>query len=631
MPHADAATEPARPGRFLACVRAGICEECLAGEARLPLRGSLGRWPAMSIINPRRGDIEADRSSTKRRSILSLAGNLLAEVSLPKLAVAWSLLIGVPGLVLGAAPLIVSAWVAGVSSKVSAVPSGAWPALLLPVLAVVAWLGGRPLFRLAESSFWSLNGLVVQPGYALCRETLRHLAEGLLPPDASRATIVALRASLAAVSGLAIGAIGLAIVVLAWPETRWTAGLADLNAPHHLVRPALANAVVMVAGYFGAAGIVWGAIDAVMPQPWDLRSFHAPPADARRWRVAHLSDLHVVGERYGFRIESGRSGPQGNQRVHGVLARLEAIHAADPLDAVLITGDLTDAGLATEWAEFFDALALYPTLSGLIVALPGNHDVNVIDRTNPARLDLPTSPRKRLRQLRTLSALEALQGTTVRVVDRDANRLGDRLSDALAPHHGAIRLFSDRGRPRRAGTLATLWTDLFPLVRPPASADGLGIILLNSNADTHFSFTNALGIVSADQARAVEIAVRQYPAASWIVALHHHPMEYPKPAKVLSERIGTALINGSWFIRRLQRFANHAVVMHGHRHVDWIGECGGLLIVSAPSPVMGTADGDDPYFYVHTLASDADHRLRLLEPERVDMRAPGVSAGAIAG
>ena len=46
------------------------------------------------IIDPRNGDIEDDASSTKRRSLFSLAGSLLVEISLPKLAVAWTLLIG---------------------------------------------------------------------------------------------------------------------------------------------------------------------------------------------------------------------------------------------------------------------------------------------------------------------------------------------------------------------------------------------------------------------------------------------------------------------------------------------------------------------------------------------------------
>ena len=150
------------------------------------------------------------------------------------------------------------------------------------------------------------------------------------------------------------------------------------------------------------------------------------------------------------------------------------------------------------------------------------------------------------------------------------------------------------------------------MVLPPGTDDGLGIIVLNSNAETHFSFTNALGLVSAEQARALKIATEQYPRACWILALHHHVTEYPRPAEALSERIGTALINGSWFVRRLQHLVDHVVIMHGHRHIDWIGECGGLLIVSAPSPVMEADDHLDTYFYVHTLAVGTDARLQAV-------------------
>jgi hypothetical protein len=164
------------------------------------------------------------------------------------------------------------------------------------------------------------------------------------------------------------------------------------------------------------------------------------------------------------------------------------------------------------------------------------------------------------------------------------------------------------------------------MVLTPDTEDGLGIIVLNSNAETHFSFTNALGLVSAEQARGFRVAIRQYPRACWIVALHHHVIEYPQPAKELSERIGTALINGSWFIRRLQHLADHAAIMHGHRHVDWIGQCGGLQIVSAPSPVMGAPDCQETYFYVHTFAVGTDRRLRLLEPERVKLSGRQVGA-----
>ena len=69
------------------------------------------------------------------------------------------------------------------------------------------------------------------------------------------------------------------------------------------------------------------------------------------------------------------------------------------------------------------------------------------------------------------------------------------------------------------------------MVLPPIRDNGLGIILLNSNADTHFSFTNALGMVPAEQARGIDITCRQYPQAYWVIALHHHLVEYPAPAR----------------------------------------------------------------------------------------------------
>jgi hypothetical protein len=110
------------------------------------------------------------------------------------------------------------------------------------------------------------------------------------------------------------------------------------------------------------------------------------------------------------------------------------------------------------------------------------------------------------------------------------------------------------------------------------------------------------------------------------VALHHHLMEYPRPAKAFSERIGTALINGSWFVRQLQHLGHTAVAMHGHRHIDWIGECGSLRIISAPSPVMEATDAQPTLFYIHTLATGPEGRLCLLPPERVDIAAEHAEA-----
>jgi len=581
------------------------------------------------ILDPRAGDLEDDASSTKTKTLVALAGTLLAEISLPKLVVVWVMLIGFPGLLLGATPLAVSIWLASMKSKTTAALTEFWPVLLLVPVLLLGWFLGRRLFRLAESSFWSLNALAIQPFYIFAREGLRHLAESILKGRVDPASRATLRAVSAAAAGVITCALGLGLVLLSWPATRWIGTLTDLITPLMLLPVLLANGTVLIAGYFAAATLAWGVADATMPQPRDLDGLSPRQIGAPTWRVVHLSDIHTVGERYGFRVESGRSGPRGNERLHHVLRALDRIHASQPLDLVLITGDLTDAGRSAEWAEFFAALAPYPWLLDRLVVLPGNHDVNVVDRSSPARLELPGSPTKRLRQMRTLSVMEALQGDRMRVTDSRARRLGRTVTEALAPHRAAIAAFADDGSRRLSRRLDGVWEAMFPMVLPPREDGGLGVIVLNSNAETHFSFTNALGLVSLEQVRGLELAVAQYPRACWILALHHHAIEYPQPAKALSERIGTALVNGSWFLRRLQRLSDHLVVMHGHRHIDWIGACGGIPILSAPSPVMDATDADDTYFYIHTLAISRDGRLHLLSPERVDVAGHQDDDGAV--
>jgi predicted phosphodiesterase len=561
------------------------------------------------ILDPRDGDIEDDASSPKRRSLLALAGSLLAEISLLKLFVTWMLLVGLPGLLLGAAPLLATLWL--LAARAHAASLAALPVvglLALAALAALGWLLGRRLLRLVESSFWSLNALAVQPVYVAVRESLRHAVEARAPAHRRPA----LRRITAALGGLAVGVLGGFVIWLVWPATRWVGMRADLAAPAALVPVLLANGTVLIFGYFAAAGLVWGAADAAMAQPRDLPGF-GPPAAAgeQSGRIAHLSDLHTVGERFGFRIECGRAGPQGNDRLAATLDRLDALHGATPLDAVLITGDLTDAGRSAEWAEFFAALARHPALGSLVVALPGNHDVNVVDRASPARMELPMSPMKRLRQLRMLSALAALHGNRMTVASTEGS-----LDAMLRPHATDIAALADTGGLRLSSQLSDLWPAAFPMVLPPAAPDGLGVVVLNSNAETHFSFTNALGLVAAEETRAALAAMARWPRACWVVALHHHLMEYPQRAKTLSERIGTAVINGSWFVRQLRPLAGRAVIMHGHRHIDWIGDCGGLLIVSAPSPVM-EPDAGKACFHVHTLVRSASGGLRLLAPERV--------------
>ncbi len=413
-------------------------------------RGRHAPKNAEPILDPRLGDMENDRSATKQRSLLAIAGSLLAEISLPKLVFAWATSILLPAVLLGLAPLALTAWIGKASDRL-AEATGIGAAIAVLAVLAVAWIGWRPLFRLAEANFWSLNALAVQPGYALWREALRHLTERSLK-SRSGAALARLRAMSCAGAGLLLFAVAALVALAAWPATRWIGTVADFASPHLLILPTIANAIVVMSSYLAVAALVWGLADATADQPLDLEAFDAASPSARVWRVAHLSDVHVVGERYGFRIESGRAGPRGNGRLVRAMERLATLHAAEPLDLVLISGDMTDAGISAEWAEFLDIVEAHPDLARRTLILPGNHDVNIVDRTNPARLDLPFSPVKTLRKMRALSAIAAVQGGRARVASFEGETPGPALAAALEPRRAALEAFADTGglRPLRS-------------------------------------------------------------------------------------------------------------------------------------------------------------------------------------
>ena len=567
------------------------------------------------LIDPRLGDFESDHAAPKQRSLLAIAGSLLSEISLTKLAVTWAIQILAPAVLLGLAPLVLTAWVGEASNRLyEASEIGA--IIVVIAAAAAAALGWRPLFRLAESNFWSLNALAVQPGYAFWREAIRHLVERSLGGRTGR-RLARMRAASCVVAGIVLCGVAALVASIAWPFTQWVATATDLLAPQRLIVPTTANTIVVMSAYLAVAALVWGIADAAADQPLDLPAPSAPQPGSRVYRVAHLSDVHVVGERYGMRIESGRAGARSNARFEQALARLAEIHAERALDLVLITGDMTDAGTSAEWAEFLDILGAFPALAARALIAPGNHDVNIVDRANPARLDLPFAPIKALRRMRALSAIDAIQGDRVETLREGKPQ---PLADALQPWRPRIAAFADRSGFRLSFRLQALWNETFPLILPPEGEDGLGVAILDSNADTHFSFTNALGLISTEQSRRLTAAFDAYPRASWIVALHHHVTEYPRPVAAFSERIGTALINSSWFVRQLKPFAERIVVMHGHRHVDWTGACGALKVVSAPSPVMGP-ESRATHFYVHALTVAPGGRISLHPPERVEIAA----------
>ena len=91
------------------------------------------------------------------------------------------------------------------------------------------------------------------------------------------------------------------------------------------------------------------------------------------------------------------------------------------------------------------------------------------------------------------------------------------------------------------------------------------------------------------------------------------------PSVSLRDRIGLALVNAPAVLATIAPHASRIVVLHGHRHRDWIGAWGDVVLCSAPSAALG-ADRADKYrgsFHIHDLAVGAGGSVRLATTERV--------------
>jgi len=579
----------------------------------------------MRIWDLRRGDADDDRTSPAGRGLRSIVLSAALEFNYVHASIGFLTLIIGPALLLGLAPsVLVTYGRLKVHAATSAGDSLIVALVLLAVLVGVALWIGRPFLLMAVDHFWHLHYTLVVPLFVALRELLRALGERVRGRAISPAQFERRRRVGTVLAALLLGGGGLTLAMLV--EVSLGLQLVDVANVRvwAVAQAALGNAAVVLGLSMAVESLYW---------IWRERSLRGPVldwvptpshADASSARVAHLSDLHVVGERYGYRMEAGTHGPRGNRCIRRAWRKLATIHASTPVDRVLVTGDITDAGTRAEWAEFIDLLRGCPALRTRLSFVPGNHDVNVIDRTNPAQLELPWSVSRSLRQLRVVLALDAIQGERAHVVDRASGALGPSLRDYLRDGERTERLraLAQRGTVRGRREMAKVWEAIFPLVEPSRAGEGYGVILLNSNARSHLALTNAIGVVNPSQLRALKLVLQKNPRHAWIILLHHHVVEHPRESISLSERIGLALVNAPDVLAALAPHAARILVLHGHRHRDWIGAYGDVVLGSAPSASLG-ADGADKYrgsFHVHELAFGDEGSVRLTKTERVNVK-----------
>src|SRR5215471_16757011 len=497
------------------------------------------------IWDLRSGDADDNRTSPYGAGWKSLIFSNVLEFSYLKAVLAFLILIVIPALLLGVAPSVIltySTHTLKTGASLGRDPTVLVFLVLAALIALPLWTGRR-FVTIALDIFWHLYYTLVFPIFVALRETLRAVSERL-PGAYTQERIHRRRRVGTVLAALLLGGAGFALAM----SVELSIGLKFVDvervAPWAVAKAALGNAAMVFGFSTTGASAFWlwrelSVTEPVLDWPHPLQ-----PA-ASLFRVAHLSDLHVVGERYGYRMETGTHGPQGNKCVLDALERLAAIHASHPLHRVLVTGDITDAGTRSEWAEFIDLIEHFPDLRSRMSLVPGNHDINIVDRTNTARPDLPWSVGKALRKLRFVFALDQIQGDRAHLVDRKSGSLGPSLSHYLreGERPKLLRALAEYGSVRGRLEIAKVWEAMFPLVEPAIEEQGYGVILLDSNAPSNHSLTNAIGVVSPTQLRTLKSVLNASPQRAWLILLHHQVVEYPVLGINLRDRIGLALMN----------------------------------------------------------------------------------------
>jgi hypothetical protein len=571
------------------------------------------------IWDLRCGDADDNRTSPYGTGWESLIFFNVLEFSYLKAVLAFFVLIVIPALLVGVAPSIIFTYshhTLGTIASLGHNPTLILFLILAALLLVPLWAGPRFL-SIALDNFWHLHYTLVFPIFVVLREILKTVSERFPGKKYEQKHIHYRRLVATIFAAFLLGGAGLALAVSVELSIGLSLVDAERVAPWAVARAALGNAAMVFGFSTAVASTFWLWRELSVNEPvldWP----HSRQPATSLFRVAHMSDLHVVGERYGYRMETGTHGAQGNQCVYAALERLSAIHTSRPLHRVLVTGDITDAGTRAEWTEFLDLLGHFPDLRSRMSLVPGNHDINIVDRTNTARPDLPWSSGKALRKLRFVFALDQIQGERAHLVDHKSGSLGPSLADYLrdGERPGLLRELAEHGSLRGRLEIAKVWKAIFPLVEPALEDEGYGVILLDSIAPSNVSLTNAVGVVSPTQLRALRSVLNGSNPGAWLILLHHQVVEYPVLGITLRDRIGLALMNGPDLLATITPHAARTVILHGHRHIDWVGITGDTVLCSAPSVTLGPEEYRGR-FSIHEFSVSPTSRIQLTANERV--------------
>jgi predicted MPP superfamily phosphohydrolase len=349
---------------------------------------------------------------------------------------------------------------------------------------------------------------------------------------------------------------------------------------------------------------IWGEALA-LPQAWGtLSELDIPPISDEPIAicVTHWSDLHLTKAENYPRIS--KTGLGGNL----MLARMIREHETQlrKTDLLLLTGDMTDAGTGEEWRAFQDLMPSW--LLEKTVMLPGNHDVNVTDAAHLRYVETGEMVARRLRLIRSMAALDMVQGTRAYICSKDGqlfnlreylSRWGDQLQRYTAnplglvgprPQYPGWRAFVQLSELRRIAEVDVegVWRYMFPMMVEVPNTQ-IKLLLLDTNELGYSILDNAFGRISDNALMRFEKLLERFSNQPIVIGLHHHlalPKFSLKPLTAL--QIKLMMLRNAPSLLRLFASDRNFVVFHGHLHIGYRRVINNhIQVVSAPSTTLG--------------------------------------------
>jgi len=351
------------------------------------------------------------------------------------------------------------------------------------------------------------------------------------------------------------------------------------------------------------------------PMSYDLNRLLGPfDASASSYRVAHLSDLHVsLGKRL------TEDDIRWNSRLFdSCVEKVKTMAAGRQLQAVVISGDITDTGRRRDWVHFHTCIS---RIHLPCIIAPGNHDLSIVGFGAGSLLSTGDRLGLNGQWLRLKNYFEKaveIMGPQATVRSGDGTRL-DTLDDSWKALMSDDSLKFDKQRLAAA-------RKLFPIFVRPATLPKTCFVVWNSVRPSTLALNNSAGEIGRDQmSRFTQTAGELCDTVAFIHVVHHK-LALPsdgiiwtlKKSKIDQIKrvvqVSSMMMNDSGiFVRGISQVNRRTIVFHGHHHSSFaLQMCAGgvpIEVLSAPSTLLGVESSGKNMLTRPNLGFDVVHVL----------------------